>query len=169
MTAQQLQEQLIHEALNGATPIAQSPGAVLNPSESLPVGIGAGNDQPFMSGSSQNVRTTWVEQGWGHDSMRWPAYPYSVGDNPARQRQQRGTLTEASRENFAIDTYALAAGHEAERQGIWARMRRSGANVHGAIVGIPDAVPYTDSVPAYAGGAVAHPGVDIPLDLLYGA
>lgn len=169
MTHQDLQEQLIHEALNGPTPIDAGALAVLNPSESLPVGLGPGNDQPFFSGRTQNVRTTWTEQGWGHDSQRWAYYPYSVGDNPARRRQQRGTLTEASRENFAIDSYAQAAGNEIERQGIWARLRRSGANVHGAIVPIPDAVPWTDAVPSYGGGAVPHPGVDIPLGDLYGA
>lgn len=169
MSYQSLEDAMLHEAMNGQTPITAHDIAVLNPSESLPVGVGAGNDQPFFSGSSQNIRTTWVEQGWGHDSQRWPAYPFSVGDNPARVHSRRSSIPEAQRENFAIDAYALAEGHEAERQGIWARMRRSGAAAHGAIIDIPDAVPYTQTVPTYSGGAVAHPGVDIPLSMLYGA
>lgn len=169
MTNEALQEALLHEALNGPTPIAAGELAVVNPSESLPVGVGAGNDQPFFSGSSQNVRTTWVEQGWGHDSMRWPAYPFSVGDNPARRKSRRSSLPEAQRENFGVDSWALAEGHQAERQGIWARLRRSGANSHGAIIDVPDGIPYTQTVPTYSGGAVAHPGVDIPLSILYGA
>ena len=169
MTNEALQEALLHEAINGPTPIAAGDLAVVNPSESLPVGIGAPADQPFFSGASQNVRTTWVEQGWGHDSMRWPSYPFSVGDNPARRKSRRSSLPEAQRENFALHSWVQAEGHQSERQGFWARHRRSGANAHGAIVDIPDAVPYTQTVPTYSGGAVAHPGVDVPLSILYGS
>lgn len=169
MNVTQLQDELIHEALNGQTSITAPDIAVLNPSESLPVGIGPGADQPFFSGSSQNVRTTWVEQGWGHDSQRWPTYPYSVGDNPARVRSRLSSVPAAQRENFALSAYALAEGHEGARQGLWARYRRSGAAVHGAVVNIPDAVPYSDTVPTYSGGAMPHPGVDVPLSMLYGA
>lgn len=164
----QMEDLILHEALNGQVSIEAPAIDVVNPTESLPVGIGPWADQPFFTGASQNVRTTWTEQGWGHDSQRWPTYPYSVGDNPARRKSPRSMLTAEQRTGEDMDSWTLAEGHEAERQGMWASVRRSGAAAHGAVVEIPDAVPYTDMVPAYAGGAVAHPGVDIPLSVLYG-
>lgn len=162
-------ELILHEAINGPTSIEAPDLANVNPSESIPVGIGPWADQPFESGASQNVRTTWVEQGWGHDSQRWPTYPFSDGANPARVKSPLSSIPAAERENYGLDSWTLAEGHDAERQGFWRRYRRSGASTHGAIVNIPDGVPYSDTVPTYGGGAIAHPGVDIPLASLYGA
>lgn len=165
-----MREASLHDALNGAVSIEAGDLAILNPTENLPVGIGPWQDGPFQTGRTQNVRTTWTEQGWGHESQRWATFPYSVLDNPARVRSRLSSLSEAERENFGLqlDSWTLSEGHQAERQMFWSAARQNGAQAHGAVIDIPDAVPYTDTVPAYAGGAIAHPGVDIPLGLLYG-
>lgn len=168
MNAHQYQEALIHEAINGSTSIRRGPGVVVSLTESLPVGVGPAAVQPFVSGKSSNVRTTWVEQGWGHDSQRWPSYPFSELGNPARRRSPVGKLSDDQRVNLALHSYEPIFGPDQGRQ-TWAReRRRSGANAHGAIVTFPDPVNYTDTVPSYGGGAVVHPGVDIPLGALYG-
>lgn len=162
-------ELALHYAISGETSIEAGDLAVVNPTESLPTGVGPWAVQDFESGRSANVRSTWIEQGWGHDSQRWPTYPFSQLDNPARQKSRVSSLSDEQRMNFGLDGWENAVAHYDERQGIWQRSRRSGANAHGAIVEIPPAVPWTDTVPAYAGGGVPHPGIDIPLATLYGA
>lgn len=158
-----LQDRLIHEAINGPTPIDAPQIAIVNPTESMPTGVGPWLDTPFETGKSQNVRTTWNEGGWGHESQRWPTYPYSVLDNPARVHSRLSSLSAEQRENpMILDSWTLATGNEAQRQGLWARVRRSGAQAHSAVVPIPDAVPWTNQVPTYSGGAVSHPGLDAP-------
>lgn len=167
MNANEYADRLLDDAINGQTSIAAGELAVVNPDEAMPTGLGPGNDQPFETGATQNVRTTWVEQGWGHDSQRWPYYPFSENRNPARRRSPIGKLTDAERTNFALDSWDPVIGPEQARQRFFRPFRRSGANAHGAIVPIPGTSSYSDTVPTYGGGAVEHPGVDVPWGDLY--
>lgn len=164
---QDIEEGILHEALNGQVPNAADSERNTPTSTSVPVGTGPFLDTPFFTGRSQNVRTTWNESGWGHDSQRWPTYPYSVGDNPSRRKSPIGSVPSALRENFALLAYVTANGGDTSMQGLYRATRQQG-NSHGAIISTPQAIPYTDTVPTYGGGAMPHPGLDVPLENLYG-
>lgn len=158
-----LEDDLLHEWINGPTQIEDHGERWVNPSEGIPVGVGPGNVQPYETGATQNVRTHWVEQGWGHDSQPWPAYPFSELDNPARRRQgPRGT--DRARTNFALDSFM--PWETESREQFWKGQLKI-SSAHGAIVPVAPAVPYTEIVPTYGGGAVPHPGVDIPWHEVY--
>lgn len=153
-------EDINHGQMNGETPNDTYYQDVVNLEVYGPQGFGDWNVQAFQTGHTQNViLDPAAEQGWGTGPARkWAHFPKVEGVNPDRNMGQ----------HFRNGQLPIVAGETA----LWDRglfgweaqfVPYKHVQPVAPVVPLPVSVPFSATVPTYAGGPVHIPGVDVPI------
>lgn len=156
----QQEEDLLHEQINGETPNGAYGEAWVNTGIIGPTGIGPYNDESkYESGHTQIIQSNpSAEQGWGvGPARRWAHYPIEQNVNPFRNRMihcRNGELPWV----YADTALYYRTQLEVEQAAAPYKQRSPVAPV----VPVVQSVPFSVTVPTYAGGPITYPGVDYP-------